>query len=161
MNLSTIDITKLKLKDGRTFGSALLAEGNRLKELLYLHLKSDALIIEPVMYQRTFMIEKSFIVDSRLQYRNGKICAVVLFDDSWSGASGYGVWSNKLGDLGEYNLADLLDKGYQVNKDVWFKHLENFGYRKPSYFIRNAIEDFNAQNSLGIFIDYNTDVILI
>lgn len=166
--LQNIDISSLKLSDGRTLGQAMIDEGNRLRDLLQYHLIHDALLTSPRMYafgkkKRTGLLEQSIKVDSKLRYNKatGKITVVVWFDDSMSGASGYGVWSNQKGDLGDYNLALILNNGYRVRKDVWFKDLINFGIRQPSYFIQNAIDDFNAQNSLGIYIDYNTDVILV
>ena len=50
------------------------------------------------------------------------------------------------------NTAYLLNYGYAVKKDVWFKNYENFGFRKGGHFVEEGIADFNTMNKLGIRI---------
>ena len=52
----------------------------------------------------------------------------------------------------EVNTAYLLNYGYRVKKDVWFKDYENFGYREGANFVEDGIDDFNSTNTLGIKI---------
>ena len=48
------------------------------------------------------------------------------------------------------NVAVLLNYGYRVKKDVWFKNIENFGYRTGAYFVEDGVADFNQSNPYGI-----------
>ena len=50
------------------------------------------------------------------------------------------------------NTAYLLNYGYAVKRDVWFKNYENFGFRKGGHFVEDGIADFNIMNKLGIRI---------
>ena len=49
----------------------------------------------------------------------------------------------------------LMNSGYSVGKDVWFKDIPNFGYRSGGQFLEAALERFNASNSLGVKIEAN------
>lgn len=75
----------------------------------------------------------------------------IYFDDSGYHRSGDGVqgWD---GNGETVNTAYLLNYGYEVEKDVWFKDIPNFGYRSAGHFIENGIADFEASNPYGIKI---------
>jgi len=58
----------------------------------------------------------------------------------------------------KWNKADanvfwLLNDGFKVKKDVWFKNIPNFGYRAAEHFVEKGIKRFNASNNLGIEIE--------
>ena len=96
---------------------------------------------------------------------------MVSFDENANHRSGFGVWgvhdgrckyedANTSFDNGDnVNTALLLNDGYKVKKPVWFKDIENFGYREGAKFIEKAISEFNKVNSMGIFLDTN-DIIV-
>lgn len=172
--ITITDILKLELDDGRTLEQAMRDESIRLGRLLIQHLLDDGFLNSPKMYawntkRRVGLLENSLIVNLKPIYNpaTGDLSVSVVFDDSKSGSSMFGVgrrkssWNTHVGDLGEYNLALLIDEGYSVKKNVWFKNIRNFGYRYGSDFIQNALDEFNATNSLSIYIDRQKDVFLV
>lgn len=172
--ITITDILKLELDDGRTLEQAMRDESIRLGRLLIQHLLDDGFLNSPKMYawntkRRVGLLENSLIVNLKPIYNpaTGDLSVSVVFDDSRSGGSMFGLgrkktgWNTHVGDLGEYNLALLIDEGYTVEKNVWFKDIPYFGYRGASNFIQNALDEFNATNSLGIYIDRQKDVFLV
>ena len=75
----------------------------------------------------------------------------IFFDEGAIHKSGDGIkgWS---GNGDEVNVAYLLNYGYRVEKDVWFKNIPYFGFRPAANFVEDGIDDFNATNTLGINI---------
>lgn len=51
------------------------------------------------------------------------------------------------------NVFWLLNDGFKVKKNVWFKNINNFGYRAAARFVEQGINDFNSQNKLGVKIE--------
>jgi hypothetical protein len=43
------------------------------------------------------------------------------------------------------NRFDLIQGGWQVQKDVWFKNFKNFGYRFPEDILGQAIDKFRKE----------------
>lgn len=161
--LKRLSLDKIKMDNGSTIRQNMIAEAEHLKELLQKHLKK-ALLEQPEYYtfgnrKRTGMLENSLKIDTDIRINGDRYEIDVIFGEDSNRASGYGMWNTSAHESTEdYNLALLLNDGYYVSKDVWFKNIPNFGYRKPTYFIRNAIEEFNRTNSIGMYVDYNTDV---
>lgn len=175
--ITITDILKLELDDGRTLEQAMRDESIRLGRLLIQHLLDDGFLNSPKMYawntkRRVGLLENSLIVNLKPIYNpaTGDLSVSVVFDDSRSGGSMFGLdrrkssWNTHVGDIPygkKPNLALLIDQGYEVSKDVWFKDIPNFGIRYGSDFIQNALDEFNATNSLGIYIDRQKDVFLV
>ena len=80
----------------------------------------------------------------------------VFFDESGYHQSGdglYGWHDTEWQGTGEtVNTAYLLNYGYEVKKNVWFKNIENFGHREPAHFIEDGIADFEMYNPYGIIV---------
>jgi hypothetical protein len=57
-------------------------------------------------------------------------------------------WNKK-----DANVFWLLNDGFIVKKDVWFKDIPNFGYRVAAHFVEEGIKEFNSKNTLGIEIE--------
>ena len=51
------------------------------------------------------------------------------------------------------NVFWLLNDGYVVKKDVWFKNIPNFGYRVAEHFVEEGIKEFNSKNKLGVHVE--------
>lgn len=51
------------------------------------------------------------------------------------------------------NVFWLLNDGYVVKKDVWFKNIPNFGYRVAEHFVEEGIKEFNSKNKLGVRVE--------
>lgn len=154
--LKSIDITKLKMSNGKTLSENLYIEAQRLKECIQNRMDIYMASIEPFlsgMYKRTGGLESSLKVDDILNVRvvGNTIELDIFFDEGAIHKSGDGIigWN---GNGEEVNVAYLLNYGYRVKKDVWFKNYENFGYRKGAHFVEDGIDDFNVTNTLGIKI---------
>ena len=157
--LKSIDITKLKMSNGRTLAENLYSEANRLRDCIqnrleiYLHTHPYRYGGTKPTYERTGGLEGSLTVDDILSIRvvGNTLELDIFFDEGAIHKSGDGIigWE---GNGDEVNVAYLLNYGYRVKKDVWFKDYENFGYREGANFVEDGIDDFNATNTLGIKI---------
>lgn len=156
--LKFLDIRKLKMSNGMTLEQNLYVEAERLKDCIQNRLDIYLNSNPPRKYNRTGGLQQSLQVDDIL---NIKVLPTsleidIFFDENAIHRSGDGVtypsgsiWkrTNEL-----VNTAYLLNYGYAVKKNVWFKGIENFGWRKGANFVENGIKDFNATNKLGIKI---------
>lgn len=154
--LRKIDKRKLKNKEGKTLEDCMKEQGTYLRNLIQKYL-DDYLIFDPVKYafgkgRRTVNLEKSLVVDDIVTVKaNGNRLEIyVHFNENSYHSSGFGVWNRIDGQ--DVNVAELLNYGYRVEKEVWFKNIEDFGWRKPAHFLEQAIAEFNATNTLGIKI---------
>lgn len=157
--LKGIDVKKLKTKSGKTLGKLLYEEAQRLRDCIQKRIDIYLNTFEPVMYERTGGLESSLRVDDFLNIRvvGNRLEIELFFDDGAVHSSGeqlVDMYGNEWDGNGEeVNTAFLVNYGYKVKKDVWFKDKENFGYREGEHFVEKGIEDFNATNKLGIVVD--------
>ena len=151
--LKNIDVTKLKFKNGKTYGQVMVEETNRLRDCIQSRLDAYMNSYQPKIYGRTGALQNSLKVDDILNLKvTGKTMSLdIYFDDSGYHRSGDGIqgWD---GNGETVNTAYLLNYGYKVEKDVWFKDIPNFGYRSAGHFIEDGIADFDASNPYGIKI---------
>lgn len=151
--LKKIDVTKLKFKNGKTYGQVMVEETNRLRDCIQARLDAYMNSYQPKIYSRTGALQNSLKVDDILNLKvTGKTMSLdIYFDDSGYHRSGDGIqgWD---GNGETVNTAYLLNYGYEVEKDVWFKDIPNFGYRSAGHFIEDGIADFEASNPYGIKI---------
>lgn len=161
--LKSIDIKKLPMSNGMTLEQNLYLEAQRLKHCiqnrLNIYLKSNP----PRMYIRTGGLQNSLTVDDILNIRivGNSIEIDLFFNSDAYHTSGDGIMVPQgekwLGNSEVVNTAYLLNYGYAVKKDVWFKNYENFGFRKGGHFVEDGIADFNTMNKLGIRIDVKSN----
>lgn len=151
--LKNIDVTKLKFKNGKTYGQVMVEETNRLRNCIQARLDAYMNSYQPKIYSRTGALQNSLKVDDILNLKvTGKTMSLdIYFDDSGYHRSGDGIqgWD---GNGETVNTAYLLNYGYEVEKDVWFKDIPNFGYRSAGHFIEDGIADFEMSNPYGIKI---------
>lgn len=149
------NIADVKMTNGKTVRQNLEIEINRLRDCIQDKL-DDYMLREKsnnAMYIRTGKLQNSLKVDLTLvQVVNGVFQMKVEFDESGYHDSGDGIkgWD---GNGEKVNTAYLFNYGYTVKKDVWFKNIKNFGWRKPGKFIEDGIAEFNKNNPLGIKVD--------
>lgn len=133
----------------------LKKEVERLKDCIQNRIDEYMDSYSPILYQRTGGFQNSLYVDDFLDINieTNRISVKLAFGSGAYHNSGDGIlgWN---GNGEEVNVAILLEYGYQVQKDVWFKNIENFGYRHAGRFVQNGINDFNKNNPYGIKIDY-------
>lgn len=165
------DIRKLKMSNGKTIEQNLLEQANLLRELIRKHLVDYRRSFFPSEYVRRGDLENSIVAESTVQIVGNQLKVFVHFDENANHRSGFGVWSVSDG-RGKYddddtnyesgsnvNTALLLDRGYKVRKPVWFKDIDNFGYREGAKFVEKAISEFNKVNSMEIILS-NSDIII-
>lgn len=157
--------------NGSTVQQNLLEQANLLRELIRKHLSEYRSSFSPSGYIRRGKLENSIVVDSKVQVVGDRLQVLVSFNESANHLSGFGIWSihdgrgkfedddNSFDSGDNVNTALLLDQGYKVKKPVWFKDIENFGYREGAKFIEKAIDEFNEVNSMGIVLNKN-DIII-
>lgn len=160
--LKSIDVTKLKMSNGRTLAENLYSEANRLRDCIQNRMDMYMALYTPEIYKRTGGLEGSLKVDDILSIKvvGNTLEIDIFFDDGAIHKSGDGIkgWS---GNGDEVNVAYLLNYGYRVEKDVWFKNIPYFGFRPAANFVEDGIDDFNATNTLGIKITkkFNGEII--
>ena len=151
--LKGINIENLQTDNGKTLSQRFYEEVKRLKDCIQSYLDFYLMRYPPVMYKRTGKLISSLQVDDFLdiQIVNGGLEMLVKFNKNANHMSGDGIigWD---GTGEEVNVAFLLNYGYQVKRDVWFKDIENFGYRIGGYFVEDGIDEFNRTNPLNIKI---------
>lgn len=149
--LGGADIRKLRTSTGKTLAQCLYSEVIRLKNLIQFYLDEYLMSTPPIVYKRTGMLLSSLQVDDFLGIKvvNGGLEMAISFNDNAIHMSGDGIigWD---GNGEKVNVAILLNYGYRVKKDVWFKNIENFGYRTGAYFVEDGVADFNQSNPYGI-----------
>lgn len=152
--------SQLQKEIERGLKQELYNAGLYLKKCILNQMKKT-LLDNPKVYKRTGNLEKSLqidnimnikVIDNRLQIR-------LYFDEKAWHKSGNQIkgWN---GDGREINVAYYLNYGYKTKKDVWFKNIRNFGYRKETLYIEKGIDVFNATNKWNMFIDKEKDIIV-
>lgn len=150
-NLKNFDAKNLLMSNNRTLGDNLYNEAKRLYDCIQNRLEMYLAFNPSEMYKRTGGLEGSLTVDDFLNIRvvGNTLEIDLFFDEGAIHQSGDGIngWN---GNGERVNTAFLLEYGYRVKKDVWFKNIENFGWRNGGKFVEKGIADFNATNPLGI-----------
>jgi hypothetical protein len=144
--LSKINIMKLKAPDGQTYAQKLKIAADHLANCIQWRINEFYDSYEPVVYERTYNMYNSLRVEDIADIRvSGNTLSISLIFDE-------GANHESLFEEASVNTAFLMNYGYQVHKEVWFKDIEYFGWRKGFHFIEKGIEDFNSTNKLGIRI---------
>lgn len=157
----------IKMNNGKTYEQNLRNEARRLKAIIRRHLdmaRNEHIPdpSNPFAYERTGDFPRSLKVEDIVNMRivGNTIEISVYFDpDGAVRSSGFGIKSLATdldGEIvpwrseGEVNIGLIYEFGYKVKKDTWFKNIPYFGYRSGTHFLSNAIDEFNANNPLGI-----------
>lgn len=151
--LKKMDITKMKLANGKTLSKTLYDEAQRLRDCIQKRIEEYRDEYSPVLYRRTDRFLEALQVEdiANIYVKGNSICIDLFFDnDKVMRKSGFGVWDSDSTD--EVNIAYLLNYGYEVKKDVWFKELHDFGYREGYHFVEDGISDFLQTTDLPIKI---------
>ena len=150
------NLTDIVMNNGKTVRQNLELEINRLRDCIQEKLDDYMSLNKPSMYIRTGSLQNSIKVDlDIINVYDNVFQMAVVFDESGYHESGDGIdgWD---GNGQKVNTAYLFNDGYQVKKDVWFKNIENFGWRKPARFIEQGIYEFNKNNPLDIKVEIIT-----
>lgn len=134
--IKRLDIAKIKTSYGITFGQLLVNEANELRDCIQSRINRGTM---------TDVLSTADIADIEV---DGMTLKVRLKVQNSHRPSIFKQWNQS-----DANVFWLLNDGYTVKKDVWFKNIPNFGYRIAERFVEEGIRDFNSRNKLGIKID--------
>lgn len=142
-----IDIRKLRLNNGKTIEQMLKSEAKRFLKILQQEIDNWYKSYSPTFYKRTYNMRHSLYVEDyvAVSVDARKLTININYTDD---ALSTGYWGQ-----GPVNTLQLMNDGYSVHKNVWFRDIEHFGYVNGAKFFERAIERFNIDNQLGIVID--------
>ena len=138
MDISKIDLLKVKAPSGLTYAQELVNAANLLAQCIQSRIRQGSL-------QNS--ISTADIADIVV---TGNRLTVSLKIQNSLRPSLFKKWNQS-----DANVFWLLNDGYAVKKDVWFKNIPNFGYRAAAHFVEQGIRDFNGKNKLGIQVEVN------
>ena len=141
-----IDITKLKLNNGRTIVQQLCHEADRFMNILQEEIDIWYRSYTPVEYERSWRMRDSICVDNYVSVSIDatRLSIRVKFNKN---AFHKSLWGNE-----EVNILLLMNSGYET-KSGWHKNIEYFGYRSAGMFLERAIKRFNNTNNFGITVE--------
>lgn len=134
--LKNIDLMKIKAPSGLTYAQELVNAANQLSECIQNRISQGSL-------QNS--ISTADIADIQV---SGNSLSVTLKIQNAIRPSIFQKWNGS-----SANVFWLLNDGFKVKKNVWFKNINNFGYRAAARFVEQGINDFNSQNKLGVKIE--------
>lgn len=152
-SLKNLDISRLKLKNGKSVETELKRHAAILADCILDQLDKVYDAYEPKIYKRTYNLYNSVCVDNKVvaevTAKGAALSITVGFDE---GALHTGL-DGKI-----VNTAVLLNEGWQTHGK--FANVPYFGYREPTHFIEKAIEAYKQKVSdpfeVQINKNYNT-----
>lgn len=146
--LKRLNVQKLQFGDtGLTYEQVLRSEALRLKRLIQKNIDKFYASYTPKVYERrdaSSNMGSSIVVDDIANIKiEGKMIKTYIKYNS-------NVMAKSYFSSGSANVLLLMNYGYRVNEDVWFKNIEYFGYRKGAYFLEDAIAEFNRTSKYGV-----------
>lgn len=134
--IKNLDLMRIKAPSGLTYAQELMNAANLLSECIQNRINRGSL---------SNSISTADIAD--IQISGNRLTVTLKIQNAirpsifqkWNGSSANVFW--------------LLNDGYKVKKNVWFKNIKNFGYRSAERFVEQGINDFNSQNKLGVSIE--------
>lgn len=128
-----MDITRVKAASGLSYGEELVRAANLLRECIQSRINRGTM---------NNCIKVADLADIRT---DGRSLTVMLKIQNALRPSIFKAYNNK-----DANVFWLLNDGYTIKKDVYFKNIPNLGYRIAEHFVEEGIADFNSKNRLGI-----------
>lgn len=134
--LQSLDISQLKLKNGKSIDAELTRHARILAECIQLSLKENVYdAYQPKQYKRTYAlldsIQFNVTPEWDLDDEKAGLKINIYFDER----------SKHLSILGnESDVEVLLNEGYQTNSS--FQNVPYFGFRKGTHFIEFGIEKY-------------------
>ena len=116
----------------------------------YLDLYYDAEYY-PSVYHRTNGLRNSLRIDDFVSVTTDaqSLTISLSFDDNLS-------WGNSLWNSSDGYKILLIDQGWHVQKNVWFKNIEHFGWQNGANFIENGIKEFLSEvndSNVHVYLD--------
>lgn len=140
--LRNLDVSKLRMSNGNTVQNELKKHARILANCILEELNKVYSGYSPKVYERTYDLHNSVEIDDTLKVEVGTkgttLSMRVYFDDGAIHSSLYG---------NNVNMAELLNNGWTIKKDVWFKDIYHFGYYEGSHYIEKAIQKYRSRVS--------------
>lgn len=136
--LKNLDVSKLKMKNGRTIADEIKRHAVILTDCIQYELDTVYDSYSPVVYRRTYNLYNSIYIDDKVRIdisSNGSNLSIgIHFDD---GAIHKGF------DGSDADTALLLNDGWQTHGS--FADVPYFGYRDATHFIENGIQAYKRK----------------
>ena len=145
--LKNVNVGKMKVSNGITYEQMMKSEMTRLWGILENNFEIAYYSYTPKVYKRTGQILNSFFPKDGIKINaiNKTIeMKLLVTENSWHDSMFEG-WNGA-------DIIFLYNYGYQTNGD--FSDIEYFGYRKPTYFIEQSIEEFESTSKYGVKVRY-------
>ena len=141
-----IDISKLRLSNGRTIAQQLQYEARRFIDILQEEIDVWYHSYSPVGYERTWKMRNSIYAEDyvSVDVDMRRFAIRIKFTND---AYHKSLWENS-----EVNVLLLMNYGYEV-KAGWHKDIPYFGYREGGHFLEKAMARFNIENEFGITVE--------
>lgn len=140
--LKNLDITKIKAPSGLTYGQELVDAANLLSNC-----------IQSKIHQQTMQNSISTVDLADIKVEGNRMSVTLKIQNSIR-PSVFKNWNKS-----NANVFWLLNDGYRVKKNVWFKNIPNFGYREAANWVAEGIKEFNSKNKLGLKLSESNNVI--
>ena len=139
------------LSNGLSIEEMLKTEADRLKSCIEKFLDEYYDSYDPSgMYLRTENLRYSMSVDDFIDINIAEGKAVIKIDFDKYAIAAHSLFGS---DSSAYNQVALINNGWRVEKDVWFKDIEHFGWQSGFDFIGKGIALFNQTNPYNLKID--------
>ena len=133
--VKNFDVLKAKAPSGLTYAQELVNAANLLRDCIQSRINRATM---------TDVLSTADLADVKV---DGNRLSVSLKVQNALRPSIFYKWNRK-----NANVFWLLNDGFTVKKNVWFKNIKNFGYRSAENFVEKGIADFNLKNNLGVEI---------
>lgn len=140
--LKNLDITKIKAPSGLTYGQELVDAANLLSNC-----------IQSKIHQQTMQNSISTVDLADIKVEGNRMSVTLKIQNSIR-PSIFKSWNKS-----SANVFWLINDGYRVKKNVWFKNIPNFGYREAANWVAEGIKEFNSKNKLGLKLSESNNVI--
>ena len=134
--LSKIDYMKVSAPSGLTYAQELVNAANLLSQCIQSRINQGSM---------QNCLSTADIADIKVE---GNRLSVEIKIKNSIRPSIFKKWNKK-----DANVFWLLNDGFIVKKDVWFKKIPNFGYRVAARFVEEGIKEFNSKNTLGVRVE--------
>ena len=147
-NINPLDI---KYKNSNlTYRQILQKESGRLKDILQQKIEDYYNSYSPVVYKRGQHggnLRDALSVDDvcTISANGMKLIMNVNINEN--------AIHNSILDGSEANAFWLLNDGWSVKEDVWFKNIYRFGHYEGAHFVEHAVEEFESTSKYGIKVE--------
>ena len=137
------------LSNGKTLRTILDEEAEKLRKILLKYISAYYDSYTPTVYERTMGLLNSLRVDA-VKKDGNNISVRLWFDDNAVHPSVFGD------DQDDGFVAILIDTGWQVSRG-WHKDISHFGFQEGAHFVKNSVDEYNANNQYGfrISVEYS------